>query len=635
MKNYPTFSKLFFINLFFGLFLMTNLHSQTIPDYSNSERKDVPVEFTWKLDDIYATKDAWKADMDFIASSIDKIDAMSADWTSSANKMLAMMDFITECQLKFEKLYSYAGHNSNSDVGNSEYQKMKGEVQSLGVKFGSKLSFINDDILKLGEENFKNYLAEEKGLDVYRFGVEQVFRVKEHILPSEQQKIVSMTGLFSGAPEQASSILNNLEIPNPEVTLSDGKKVLLNYSTYAFYRGSKSAEDRTLVMTEFFKNQKKFENTHATLLDGEIKQHYFSAKVRKYNTCLDARLDDNKIDKEVYTQLIKSVKENLPYLWEYLKIKKELLGLQKLKYQDLYASAVQEVNKIFVYDEAEKIIKESMKPLGENYAKILEEAFKNRWIDIYPNKGKESGAYSSGLYGVHPFIKMNYTGDYDAVATLTHELGHCAHSYLSDGAQHYANSNYPTFLAEIASTFNENLLMHYLLKSESDDMFKLYVLDNYLDGVRGTIFRQTLFAEFELAMHEKIENGESLTPDWLNEKYLSLTKEYYGHDKNVVEVGDFIQTEWSVIPHFYMNYYVFQYATGLISSMALSQKVLSNEPEAKEKYLTLLKSGGSDYPIELLKKAGVDMTKTESINEGLKNFGNLVNEMQALVKKMK
>ena len=614
---------------------MTNLHSQTIPDYSNSERKDVPVEFTWKLDDIYATKDAWKADMDFIAASIDKIDAMSKNWTSSSANMLEMMNFITECQLKFEKLYSYAGHNSNSDVGNSEFQKMKGEVQSLGVKFGSKLSFINDDILKLGEENFNKYLAEEKGLDVYKFGVQQIFRVAEHILPSEQQKIVSMTGLFSGAPKQASSILNNLEIPNPEVTLSDGKKVSLNYSTYAYYRGSKSPEDRTLVMTEFFKNQKKFENTHATLLDAEIKQHYFSAKVRKYNTCLDARLDDNNIDKEVYTQLIKSVRENLPYLWEYIKIKKELLGLTKLKYEDLYASAVKEVDKIFLYDEAEKTIKESMKPLGEDYAKILEKAFNDRWIDIYPNKGKESGAYSSGLYGVHPFIKMNYTGDYDAVATLTHELGHCAHSYLSDGTQHYANSNYPTFLAEIASTFNENLLMHHLLKSESDEMFKLYVLDNYLDGVRGTIFRQTLFAEFELAMHEKIENGESLTPDWLNEKYLSLTKEYYGHDKNIVEVGDYIQTEWSVIPHFYMNYYVFQYATGLISSMALSHKVLSNQPEAKEKYLTLLKSGGSDYPIELLKNAGVDMTKTESINEGLKNFGNLVNEMKTLVKKLK
>ncbi|MCX6272887.1 MAG: oligoendopeptidase F family protein, partial [Bacteroidetes bacterium] len=322
-------------------------------------------------------------------------------------------------------------------------------------------------------------------------------------------------------------------------------------------------------------------------------------------------------------------------LWRYLKLKKVLLGLPVMKYDDIYASAVKSVDKKYTYEEACNIILEAMKPMGPEYIEVLKKAFSERWVDIYPNKGKESGAYSSGLFGVHPYIKMNFNGDYNSVSTLAHELGHSVHSYFSDKYQEYTNSNYPTFLAEIASTFNENMLMNYLLKNEKDDMFKLYILDSYLDGVRGTIFRQTLFAEFELLMHQRVEQGQSLTPDWLNENYLRLTREFYGHDNGVMEVGDYIQNEWSSIPHFYMNYYVFQYSTGLIASMALSDKVLNQDITARDKYLAMLKSGGKDYPLNLLKLAGVDMTTPEPTIAAMHNFERLVGEMEKLVEKLK
>jgi len=306
-----------------------------------------------------------------------------------------------------------------------------------------------------------------------------------------------------------------------------------------------------------------------------------------------------------------------------------------MRYEDIYASAVKSINKTYTYDEAVNLVLEAVKPLGDEYVSALKNGFNSGWVDIYPNKDKQTGAYSEGVYGVHPFVKMNYDGKYDAVSTLAHELGHSMHSYLSNKTQPFTIAQYPIFLAEIASTFNENLLMDYMLKNEKDDLFKLYILDSYLDQVRGTIYRQTLFAEFELAMHQRVEEGKTLTPDWLNSKYLDLTREYYGDDKGVVEVGDYIQNEWSYIPHFYMNYYVFQYSTGMISSMALSKNVLDNVPDAKEKYLGMLKAGGSDFPLEILKRAGVDLTQETVYKDAFKRFDDLLNEMEKLVVKLK
>jgi len=630
MKN------LLIILLFTLLIPLSGLMAQdAIPDYSLTDRKDVPEEFKWNLNDIYATLDAWEKDKKDVESQIDLIDTYAKTWTSDASKMYDMLLLTDEISEKLDKLSTYAVRSRDVDMGDQQYQKMAGEIQSIYVNYSTKISFINNDVLALGKDKFNKFLAEKKELQRYKFDIEKILRGKDHILPPEQQNIISRTGLFSGGIAQAAGTLNDLEMPSPEVTLSDGKKVVLTYPNYMLYRGTKNPEDRSLVMNTFWNNHKKFENTLATLQNAEIKEHYFSALSYKFPTCLETRLFINNIDTSVYYQLIRSVHNNFAPLHKYLTLKKQLLGLDKYRYDDIYASAVKAVDKTYPLDEAKQIIIESLKPLGKEYIEGINRAFSQRWIDFYPNKGKESGAYSGGLYNVHPYIKLNYIGDYDAVSTLIHELGHSMHSDFSGKNQTYNNSHYPIFLAEVASTFNENLMMSYLLKNEKDDMLKLYLLDNYLDGARATIYRQTLFAEFELEMHKKVENGESLTSDWLNKKYLDLTREYYGHDKGITQVDEYIQNEWSSVPHFYYNYYVYQYSTGLLASMALSNKVLNGTEKDLNDYLTFLKAGGSDYPLEILKKAGIDMSKPEPINSGLKYFSTLVDEMEALVNKLK
>ena len=605
-----------------------------IPDFSQTERKDIPVEYTWKIDDLYANDDAWRADKDAVVALIAKVDDMQKSWTASSANMIAMLDLITEINIKSGVLYGYSSHQGAADIGDVKFQKMEGELQSIFVNFGAKLSFINPDVLALGKEKFEQYLKEEPKLKPYSFMLEDILRSKDHILPEDQQKIVSMTGLFSGVPSKTANMLNDMEIPPAEVTLQNGTKVALNYANYVKYRADKNASDRSLVMREFWKHQKTYENTFAILQDGSVKNHFFGAKVKKFDNCLDAKLFGDNIQREVYTNLVKSVKENLNPLHRFLKLKQKLLKIDKYRYEDVYASAVPSVDKLYTFSESENIIRESLKPLGKEYLEALELAFKNRWMDIYPNKNKESGAYSSGVFGVHPYIKLNYNGEYDAVSTEAHELGHAMHSYFSNKYQPYPTADYTTFLAEIASTFNENMLMEYLLKSETDDTFKLYILDKYLDQVRGTLYRQTLFADFELAMHEKVEEGKSLTADWLNEKYLSLTREYYGHDKGVCHVDDYIQTEWSKIPHFFYNFYVFQYSTGIISSMALAEMVSNGTEKERDAYLGMLKSGGKDYPINILKEAGVDMTTKEPYEKAFKRFDNLVSEMEKIMTRL-
>ena len=609
-------------------------NSKKIPDYSLTDRKEIPVEFTWKIEDLYPNEDAWRADKDVVVGLIARIDDLQKNWTASSTNMITLLDLISEINIKSGVLSAYSSHQGATDIGDVRFQKMEGELQSIFINFGAKLSFINPDVLAMGKEKFEQYLKEEPKLKPYSFMIEDILRNKDHILPEDQQKIVSMTGLFSSVPSKTANMLNDMEIPPAEVTLQNGTKVALNYANYVKYRGDKNAADRSLVMREFWKHQKTYENTFAILQDGSVKSHFFGAKVKKFDNCLDAKLFGDNIQREVYTNLVKSVKENLNPLHRFLKLKQKLLKLDKYRYEDVYASAVPSVEKLYTFAESEKIIKESLKPLGKEYLDMLDVAYSSRWMDIYPNKNKESGAYSSGVFGVHPYVKLNYNGEYDAVSTATHELGHAMHSYFSNKYQPYPTADYTTFLAEIASTFNENMLMEYLLKSETDDTFKLYILDKYLDQVRGTLYRQTLFADFELAMHEKVEEGKSLTADWLNEKYLSLTREYYGHDKGVCQVDDYIQTEWSKIPHFFYNFYVFQYSTGIISSMALAEMVSNGTEKERDAYLGMLKSGGKDYPINILKEAGVDMTTKGPYEKAFKRFDNLVTEMEKIMTRL-
>lgn len=618
--------------------MFTTVYAQDdskVPDYTETARKDVPAEDTWDVSDIFANKEAWNAKKAEFIEKTGKIETMAPDWTSSPEKMLALMQLSDELSIMGRQLYAYASLQSDMDMSNAEFTRMKGEMRGLFVQLGTKTAFVNNDIMELGKEKFDEYLKAEPKLKVYAFGVYDTLRMKAHILPTDQQIIASQTGLFSNSASQAAGILNDMEMPAPEVTLSDGTKVALNYINYTRYRGAKNPKDRELVMRTFWNHHAKFENTLAVLLDAGIQKDFFNAKIHKYEDCLEARLYPTNIDTKVYYNLVDSVRKNLGPLHRYLKVKKDLLGLETYRYDDVYASSVKSVDKTYSWDEAVKMVIDSLEPMGPKYLTPLKEAFENRWIDRYPNKGKATGAYSSGIYGVHPYVKMNFTGDYDNVSTLAHELGHAMHSYFSSKTQPYTVSGYTTFLAEMASTFNENMLMDYLLENETDDMLKLYLIDNYLERCRATIYRQTLFADFELAMHKEVEAGRSLTPQFLNKTYLELTRLYYGHDKGICQVDEYIQNEWSSIPHFYMNYYVHSYSTGIIASMALSEMVSKGGEESRDRYLSFISAGGSDYSLNILKRAGVDMTTPVPYEAAFKRFDYFVGQMEEIISRLK
>jgi len=636
-KGEPMNKRILSLWLCLLIILVTFLPAQTgkVPNYSNTPRKDIPTEYKWKIEDIYASDADWQKDKAAMVALIAQIDQKKADWTKSPQNMLVMFDLLTAINMKANRLSSYANHQNASELSNSHYRVLQGELQAIMVDYSSKLAFKNDDLVKMDEKTLMGYFKKEPKLEPYRFNVEQILRSKKHILPEDKQKIVALSGLFSGTMEEAAGMLDDVDMPAPEVTLSNGEKALLNYINYSNLRRSTNRDDRTLVMQTYWNNHRQFENTFASILNGQMKKDYFIAKVYDYKDCLEARLYDEAIDTMVYIQLIKTTRQHLEPLHRLIKLKQELLGIDKMRYEDIYASSVKEVEKQYTVDEGREIVLASLKPLGPDYVNVVQKAFTDRWIDMYPNKDKQTGAYSGGIYDVHPFIKMNYSGTYGDVSTLTHELGHALHSYLTSKNQHYANADYTTFMAEIASTFNENLLVDYILKNEKDDLLKLFIIDSYLDEVRSTIYRQVLFAEFELAMHRHIENGNSLTPDWLNKTYLDLVRFYYGHDKGIMQVDDYIQNEWSGIPHFYLDYYVFQYSTGIIASMALSNKVLAGEPGAFDKYLNLLKAGGSAYSLDIVKKAGVDMTTSAPTEAALKRFDDLVGEMEKIVARLK
>jgi len=614
--------------------LIAQVPMTAIPDYAQTPRTQVPEALTWKVSDLYKDETAWRTELDAVKLRAAEIPTLAKGWTATPKAMADLLERISEVEKRSTWLFSYASRLSDTDMANSHFQKLKGEVQSFLVGFGAQLSFLEADVLKLGKDKVAAHLKAEKRLQPYRFPLEKILRQAEHILPEGEQKVASLTGHFSGTPGKASGLLNNLDLPRPEITLANGTKVLLNQANYQKYRAAKLPEDRRAVMTAFWTGQKQFENTFAALMDGTVKSHHFDAQIRKYPDSLSAALEPNAIDPKVYSSLVQAVRANLAPMHRLLKLRQRLLGLPEFRYGDIYASAVASVDKKYGYDEAQKLVLQACEPLGADYQAGLKRAFGERWIDIYPNQGKRSGAYSSDVYGLHPYVLMNYDGSYREVSTLAHELGHAMHSYLAGAAQPYPTADYPIFLAEIASTFNENLLMQTLLKAEKDDRLKLYLLDNYLEGLRGTLYRQTLFADFELQMHQQVEQGKTLTPDWLNKTYLDLTRLYYGHAQGVVKVEDSIQSEWSGIPHFHYNFYVYQYATGVIASMALADAVQAEGAPARDRYLGFLKAGGSDDPLNTLRKAGVDMTKPETLTRAFQVFDRFVGEMEKLVERM-
>jgi oligoendopeptidase F len=451
-------------------------------------------------------------------------------------------------------------------------------------------------------------------------------------LSAPEEKILAETGLLAAGPSSINSIFSNAELPFPTVTLSDGTAAKMNQAGFARFRALPVRADREKAFQEFFQTYNQFRQTFGAQLAAQVNKDIFYAKVRGYDSSLHSALDENNIPVEVYHALIRNVNNNLDSFHRYLELKKRMLGVEQLKYSDVYAPVVDSVDLSFTFDEAVDLVVQAVQPLGDDYAGLVRRSYTDRWIDVYPTPGKRTGAYCNGsCYDVHPYVLLNYNGQYDDVSTLAHELGHAMHSYYSNLKQPYPTADYSTFVAEVASTLNEALLIDHVLKTIDDDNVRLSLLMNYLDGIKGTVFRQTQFAEFELAMHEKAEAGEPLTGDTLTELYGDILKRYYGHEQGVCAIDDLYCIEWAYVPHFYYNFYVYQYSTSYTASTAMSERILAGEEDAVEKTMEFLSAGGSDYPVPVLKRAGVDMLTNDPFDRTMRVMNRIMDQIEEIL----
>ena len=598
------------------------------------ERAEVSEQYKWKLEDLYASDEAWNKAKQELAAQFDEVTRYQGKLASSASELLACLEFDSRVSKEFGRLYSYASMQSDQDTRNSEYLAMKQEMQQLGTDYNSKAAFITPEIAGMDKSKIDTFIEQKRGLKIYKMALYDIQRKKAHTLSEKEEKILAEAGLLADGPSSIYGIFSNAELPYPEITLSDGTTAKLTKAGYSRHRASTNRKDREAVFQAFWETFNKFKGTFGTQLYANVKKDMFYVRTRGYESSLQSALDSDNIPTEVYMALIENVTNNLDSFHRYLNLKKRMLGVETLKYSDVYAPVVKGIDLKYTFDEAKKLVLDSVKPLGSSYGRVVEKAFKERWIDVYPTPGKRAGGYSNGsAYDVHPYILLNYNGQYDDVSTLAHELGHTMHSYYSNKTQPYPTADYSIFVAEVASTFNEALLIHKMLKEIKDDDTRLSLLMNYLEGIRQTVFRQTQFAEFELRIHEKAERGEPLTGDVLNEIYGEVLKKYYGHDKGVCHIDDLYAVEWAYVPHFYYNFYVYQYSTSFTASTALAEKVLGKEKGAVGKYIEFISSGGSDYPIELLKKAGVDMTGAEPFNKTMTAMNRTMDEIEAILDK--
>lgn len=599
------------------------------------DRTKIEEKYKWNLSDLYPSEEAWKTAKKELENKIPEIQKYNGTLSESSQQLEACLTLGSNLQKELGRLYSYAGMYSDQDTRVSKYLAMKSEMDQMETDFRSAVSFIEPEILKMDKSQIDKYLAENKNLQVYKKYLYDILRRKEHTGTEAEEKIIAAAGLMASNAQNIYSIFSNADFPSPEVVLSTGQKVKLDKAAFSLHRASPVQEDRAKVFSAFFGKIGEFERTFGTQLYGEIKKNMFYTRVRNYDSSLESALDVNKIPTEVYHSLVENVNKNLATFHRYLNLRKRILGVKELHYYDLYAPLLKDVDLKYSVEEAEKNILASLRPMGKEYTEVVAKAFRERWIDMYPNEGKRSGAYSNGsAYDVHPYILMNYNGKYDDMSTLTHELGHTMHSYFSNKTQPFPLADYPIFVAEVASTFNEALLIDYMLKNIKDDETRLSLLGNFLEGIKGTVFRQTQFAEFELKVHELAEKGEALTGEKFSEIYQDITRKYYGHEKGVCIVDDEIKVEWAYIPHFYYNFYVFQYATSFTASAALSEKALQGDKETIKRFMKFISSGSSEYPVELLKEAGVDMTTSQPFDLTMQKMNRVMDEMEEILKRM-
>ncbi len=599
------------------------------------DRSKIADKYKWNLAEIYPDVPAWRAAKERLSVEIPKIRQYQGKLAGSPAMLAEALETMSRISKELSRLYVYASMLADQDTRASEPQGMTQEMQQMGAAFGAAASYLEPEILKAGEATVDKFIASEPRLKVYTFYLKDVLRREPHTLTDDEEKILANASPLAASPGDTYGILSNADFPYPSVTLSDGKTVKVDQAGYNELRASPNRADREKVMSAFFKALGGFSRTYGTTMNGNVQQAMFFAKARKYPTTLELSLDAANIPVSVYTHLVDGVNKNLSAFHRYLKLRKRMLGVDQLHYYDLYAPLVGSVNLKYTPEEAEKLVLEAVAPLGASYVSVVQRAFNERWIDLFPTEGKRSGAYSNGgAYDVHPYMLLNYLGQYNDVSTVAHEMGHTMQSYFSNKTQPYPLADYPIFVAEVASTFNEALLIDHVLKQIKDDATRLALLGNYLENIKATVFRQTQFAEFELRMHERAERGQPLTGDALAKLYMDITKKYYGSDEGVCIVDDYVANEWSFIPHFYSDFYVFQYATSFTASSALSEKVLAGDAAATKRYLAFLSAGGSKYPIDLLKDAGVDMTTDEPLNLTVAKMNRVMDEMEKLLAKM-
>lgn len=604
------------------------------------ERSEIPERYKWKLTDLHPSDEAWRAARDDLAKRIPALTSYKGKLGDSAGELRRALDAAFGVRRDLERLAAYGMARSDEDTRVAATREMRQAADQLGVELSSATSFLRPELLSMDPAKIRGFLSEEKGLAQYRFYLEDVLRWRPHMLGAGEERVAADAGDLEGIGGDVFTVLTDADLPWPTVKLSTGEEVRLDSTGFSFARASRAREDRDRVFASFLGAVKTYERTLGAGLYGTARAHIFEKKIRSFPSSMESALFRDNIPPAVYRQLLADVSRNLPTFHRYLALRRRMLGVDKLRYQDLYVPLVGSVDLKFSPDEARGIVLAAFAPLGKEYVAVLAKGFESGWTDYLPSTGKRSGAYSinSGVYGVHPYQLLNFNGLYEDLSALAHESGHSMHTYLADSTQPYATHETPIFVAEVASTLNENLLLHHMLGRAKDDATRLALLGSALDRMRGVLFRQTQFAEFELAFHEKAEKGGTLTGENLSALYLDIARRYYGHDKGVCEVPDLIAAEWAFVPHFHYNFYVYQYATSYVASTSLARAIREEAKRGKTKtrdaFLGLLRAGGSKYPVDLLRDAGVDMTTSAPFDAAIAEMNGIMDEMDAILARL-
>ena len=596
-------------------------------------------KYAWNLGEIYPSEAAWAQAKDGAVADFPKLDKCKGKLAESSATLLSCATTLYDIDRRLTQVGVYASMNYDLDTRVGHAQSMQNQARDAGTAFAAATAWVRPELIAAGPDKIRALVAAEPKLAPYKQPLDDIARRAPHTLDAESERIVAETGQMANSGQAIRDVFVNAEFPYAEVTLKDGKTVTLDAAAYTKYRAAADRADRLKVFTEFWGRYNKYTGTLATALNAQVQAHEFSRKVRKFDSSVAAALYSDNIPPAVYTQLISDIHANLPTLHRYLKLRQRMMGLDKLGYEDLYAPIVQRYERKFTPEQAKSLTLDAVSMLGKEYRDTLGKGFESGWIDWFPRTGKRSGAYSTIAYGLHPFQLQNFTGLYEEVSTLAHESGHSMHSFLSDRAQPYPTHDYPIFVAEVASTLNENLLASSMLSKATTDDERLALLGSHLDGLRTTLFRQGMLAEFELRIHEMVAKGEPLNGENLNAIYLKIAREYYGHDKGVCEVKDAYGAEWAYIPHFYYNFYVYQYATSYIASSKLADGIRA-EAAAKppttakrDAYLAMLSSGSSRYGFDMLKEAGVDLTTSEPFAAAMRDMNRTIDAMEQILDK--